>query len=95
MTAILLLGPGGRAVADRLLPALPDATLHGFAPRVPEAAIRFSDVGAHVRGLFAAGEPIVGLCAAGILVRAVAPLLADKHEEPPVVAVAEDGSVAG
>ena len=34
------------------------------------------------------------LCASGILIRAVAPLLADKHAEPPVVAVAEDGSVA-
>jgi len=52
VTAILLLGPGGRAIADRLLQALPDATLHGFAHSVPEAAIRFSDVGAHVRGLF-------------------------------------------
>ena len=94
MTAILLLGPGGRAIADRLLQALPDAKLHGFAPRVSEAAIGFSDVGAHVRELFAAGEPIVGLCAAGILIRALAPLLADKAAEPPVVAVAEDGSVA-
>ena len=44
--------------------------------------------------LFAAGRPIVGLCASGILIRAVAPLLGDKREEPPVVAVAEDGSVA-
>jgi cobalt-precorrin 5A hydrolase/precorrin-3B C17-methyltransferase len=43
--------------------------------------------------LFAAGRPIVGLCASGILIRAVAPLLASKHAEPPVVALAEDGSV--
>ena len=49
---------------------------------------------AHLRALFAAGTPIVGLCAAGILIRAVAPLLADKRAEPPVVAVAEDGSAA-
>jgi cobalt-precorrin 5A hydrolase/precorrin-3B C17-methyltransferase len=47
----------------------------------------------HVRDLFAAGVPVVGVCAAGILVRAVAPLLADKRVEPPVVAVADDGSV--
>ena len=33
--------------AERLLQALPEARLHGFAPRVPEAAIRFGDVGAH------------------------------------------------
>ena len=30
--------------------------------------------------------------AAGIAIRRLAPLLADKREEPPVVAVAEDGS---
>ena len=44
--------------------------------------------------LFAAGRPIVGVCASGILIRAVAPLVASKRVEPPVVALAEDGSVA-
>ena len=44
------------------------------------------------RALFAARKPIIGVCASGILIRAVAPLLRDKHEEPPVIAVADDGS---
>src|SRR5262249_24046790 len=48
----------------------------------------------HLARLFAEGRPIVGVCAAGILIRAVAPLLDDKRAEPPVVALAEDGSVA-
>ncbi|MFZ2005591.1 MAG: precorrin-3B C(17)-methyltransferase, partial [Stellaceae bacterium] len=48
----------------------------------------------HLRELFAAGRPIVGLCASGILIRALAPLIDDKRAEPPVVALAEDGSVA-
>jgi cobalt-precorrin 5A hydrolase/precorrin-3B C17-methyltransferase len=52
----------------------------------------FDDAGEHLRALFAAGEPIVGLCAVGILIRSFAPLLNDKRAEPPVVAVAEDGS---
>ena len=34
------------------------------------------------------------MCASGILIRALAPLLASKEAEPPVVALAEDGSVA-
>ena len=34
----------------------------------------------------------MGVCATGILIRALAPVLADKREEPAVVAVAEDGS---
>ena len=32
------------------------------------------------------------MCAAGILIRTIAPLLSDKRYEPPVLAVAEDGS---
>ena len=41
---------------------------------------------------FRSGEPIVAVMAAGIAIRRLAPLLSDKREEPPVVAVAEDGS---
>ncbi len=78
----------GRQVADAL-----GAPLHGRAGRVQGADATFPDALAHVRDLFAAGVPVVGVCAAGILIRAVAPLLSDKRAEPPVVAVAEDGSV--
>ncbi len=92
MTAIVVLGPGGLSVARRLVAVLPGARLHGFAPRLPDADPSFTDVGPYLRALFAAGESIVGVCAAGVLIRAVAPLLADKQSEPPVVAVAEDGS---
>ncbi len=91
---IVVLGPGGLEAARRLRAALPGATLHGYAPRITGADAAFDDVGAHLRALFAAGQAIVGVCAAGVLVRALAPLLADKRTEPPVVAVAEDGSVA-
>ncbi len=37
--------------------------------------------------------PVIGVCAAGILIRAVAPLLADKTTEPPVISVSDDGAV--
>src|SRR5690606_18624069 len=40
--------------------------------------------------LFEEGTPIVGVCAAGILIRILAPHLNDKHEEPPVLAVSLD-----
>jgi len=94
MTAVVVLGPSGLALGQRIVAALPDAALHGFAPRIADAAVRFDDVGDHLRGLFAGGEAIVVLCAAGIVIRSLAPLLADKRSEPPVVAVAEDGSAA-
>jgi cobalt-precorrin 5A hydrolase/precorrin-3B C17-methyltransferase len=42
--------------------------------------------------LFAEGTPIVGICAAGILIRLLAQVLADKHAEPPVLAVSADGA---
>src|SRR5690606_31870312 len=71
--------------------------LHGLAGRVEGADLAFEDTGATLRALFAAGRPIVGLCAAGILIRCLAPLLAGqesggKRSEPPVLALAEDGS---
>ena len=89
--AIVVLTQGGAALAERLRGALPGATVHGLAHRVAGADTAFDDTMAHLTGLFAAGTPIVGICAAGILIRAVAPRLADKRNEPPVIAIAEDG----
>lgn len=78
--------PVARAVADLL-----GAPLHARAGRAA-GDVAFDDAAEHLRALFAAGVPIVGVCAAGILVRALAPLLGDKRVEPPVLAVAPDGS---
>ena len=94
MTAVVVLGPSGVPLAQRLAAALPGGVVHGFALRVAAAAVRFDDVAEHLRHLFSSGEPIVAICASGIVIRSLAPLLADKRAEPPVVAVAEDGSVA-
>jgi cobalt-precorrin 5A hydrolase/precorrin-3B C17-methyltransferase len=41
--------------------------------------------------LFAEGRPIVGVCAAGILIRLLAPRISDKTTEPPVLALSQDG----
>lgn len=91
--AILVLTRGGAALASRLKDVLPEAEIHGLARRVADADVLFEDSADHLRALFEAGRPIVGICAAGILIRALAPLLADKRAEPPVLAVAEDGGV--
>src|SRR5262245_3837379 len=42
---------------------------------------------------FLARRPVIGICAAGIIIRKLAPHLGDKAEDPPVVAVAENGSI--
>ncbi|MCC7045148.1 MAG: precorrin-3B C(17)-methyltransferase [Alphaproteobacteria bacterium] len=94
--AIVVLGPGALGLARRLKRRLHGATVHGLAKRVEARQVdhSFADTMAHLRRLFRAGTPILGLCASGILIRALAPLLADKTAEPPVVALSEDGAVA-
>lgn len=87
----VVLSPQGLATARSAAAFLPGSRVHGLASRVPGADVPFTDTVEHLRSLFTAGTPIVGVCAAGILVRALAPLLADKHSEPPVLALAEDG----
>jgi cobalt-precorrin 5A hydrolase/precorrin-3B C17-methyltransferase len=95
LPAIILLSPGALGVARRVRAALGGAELYGFAPRVEaEVDVTFTDLELQLAELFEGGRPIVGICAAGILIRKLAPLLSDKMIEPPVIAVAENGSVA-
>ena len=90
--AIVALTQAGLATARRIGACLTGAQIHGYAPRVSGADVEFDDVGAELRRLFASGADIVGVCAAGILIRTLAPALADKRRESSVIAVAEDGS---
>ena len=92
--AVVVLGPGGAALGGRLRTALAGARLHGPRAHPGDWDESYDRVSAHIGMLFEAGQPIVGICASGILIRSVAPFLAAKQEEPAVVAVAEDGSVA-
>ena len=89
---VLALSRSGEAVAHRVAEIL-GAQVHGREGRVDRADAYFPNALDHARYLFAAGVPVVGVCAAGILIRAVAPLLADKTAEPPVIAVSDDGAV--
>ncbi|MEM6676652.1 MAG: precorrin-3B C(17)-methyltransferase [Pseudomonadota bacterium] len=84
--AVVHLAPAGEETAQRLARHLGTVAL--CLPTGHEG------VAADLRALFAAGRPIVAVMAVGILIRTLAPLLASKHAEPPVVAVAEDGSSA-
>ena len=81
---VLALSRSGEAVAHRVATCL-GAQVHGREDRVDQADAFFPDALDHIRDLFAAGVPVVGVCASGILIRAVAPLLADKLVEPPVI----------
>jgi cobalt-precorrin 5A hydrolase/precorrin-3B C17-methyltransferase len=92
--AILVLGPSGAALGRKVRDLLPAARLHGPRRHPGEWDESYDRLVPQIAALFTAGTPIIGLCASGILIRAIGPLLDDKHAEPPVVALAEDGSVA-
>ncbi|MGH6922839.1 MAG: hypothetical protein ACRED5_03620, partial [Propylenella sp.] len=78
-----------RAAIARQNP-LPQGERAGASPAPPDCV--FDDTAVHLRSLFSEGHAIVGICAAGILIRILAPLLADKCDEPPVLALSEDGA---
>jgi cobalt-precorrin 5A hydrolase/precorrin-3B C17-methyltransferase len=92
--AVVVLGARGLDLARTLAAGLDDARIHGLAGRADGADTVFHDTMAHLRALHRDGIAIIGICAAGILIRAVAATLDGKHDDAPVVALAEDGSVA-
>jgi cobalt-precorrin 5A hydrolase/precorrin-3B C17-methyltransferase len=90
--AIVILGSGSLYTARRIQSNFPHAKIHGLKDRVDDVDVAFAEFGPHLRDLFLANIPIVVMCATGIVVRALAPLLSNKRAEPPVVVVAENGS---
>jgi cobalt-precorrin 5A hydrolase/precorrin-3B C17-methyltransferase len=92
--AIVVLGATAAPLGRRVRDLLPGAQLHGPRSVAGDWDKTYHRVVPHLADLFGQGRPIVGICASGILVRALAPQLDDKRAEPPVVALAEDGSVA-
>ncbi|MBN3896746.1 MAG: precorrin-3B C(17)-methyltransferase [Nostoc sp. NOS(2021)] len=90
--AIIVLGQNSVTVARKIISVLPGATLYGLEGRTSGVDVSFTNFGETLRELFVQGTPLIGICAAGILIRTLAPVLSDKRQEPPVLAVAEDGS---
>lgn len=76
------------AEAARVLAAgWPQAELHLPARLAGRDAFAFDDAGAALARLYGSGVPIVAFCAAGIVVRLLAPHLSDKRTDPPVLVV--------
>ena len=90
--AIVILGQGSLATAQRIRQCYPQASIHGLEGRVEGADLSYSAFGDTLRALYLQDTPIIALCAAGIVIRSLASLLSEKGVEPPVLAVAEDGS---
>ncbi|NQE35361.1 precorrin-3B C(17)-methyltransferase [Microcoleus asticus] len=90
--AIVILGQNSLPIAQKISAHFPGSQIYGLIDRTSNTDINFSNFGETLRELFATETPIIGICAAGIIIRTLAPLLSDKRAEPPVLAVAEDGS---
>jgi cobalt-precorrin 5A hydrolase/precorrin-3B C17-methyltransferase len=88
--AIFILGISALPLAQKLKANL-DGEIH-TPDCVNGGDISYAKATTHLAKLFHHGQTIIGLCASGILIRAIAPHLTDKRTEPPVIAVAEDGS---
>lgn len=90
--AIVILGQGALVTARRIQAVYPQAKILGLTDRVVGADESYANFGDSLRQLYRDDTPIIALCAAGIVIRSLAPLLSEKGAEPPVLAVAEDGS---
>jgi cobalt-precorrin 5A hydrolase/precorrin-3B C17-methyltransferase len=90
--AIIVLNQNSVPLARHITTVLPDSTIYGLVNRTSDVDVSFTNFGDTLRELFTKNTPIIGICAAGILIRTLAPLLTNKWHEPPVLAIAEDGS---
>lgn len=94
--AIVILGNGSVETARRIQALYDGSQIFGLAGRVDGADRYYDNFGVAMREFYQSGTPIIALCAAGIVIRTLAPLLSEnetsKTTEPPVLAVAEDGS---
>jgi len=90
--AIVILSDAAMPVAETIRNTT-GGVIHAARRRVPPAdgVVLFDDTKAHMQALFLDRVPIVAVMASGAVIRILAPLLAAKREEPPVIAVAEDG----
>lgn len=86
----------GAALAARLAAQFDGewhATVRAVAGATAKPAVVIDDASSHLQALFLAGRPVVGLCAAGILIRSIAGHAHSKHSDAPVLALSEDGQV--
>ncbi len=92
--AVIVLNQQGVQIARQIKDSIPDVVTYGLADRVElgDVDLIYNSFGETIRSLFCSGFTIIAVCASGIVIRSIAELLNDKWQEPPVLAIAEDGS---
>ena len=91
---ILCLNPSGLVTAQLIKDALPGSKLWGQQNRIDADVVDqvFAETAETMRDLYMSGTPIIAVMSSGIVMRVLAPLLADKRKEPPVLAVSPQGA---
>jgi cobalt-precorrin 5A hydrolase / precorrin-3B C17-methyltransferase len=88
--SIVVLGPSALPIAQKIKTSV-GGLIHG--PLGLEGCDRHFEKATHaIAHAFMFSSAVIGICASGILIRSLADRLRHKHREPPVLAVAEDGS---
>ena len=81
MKRVITLTDAGRRLGERIRSGLDDAELW----HKPEP------FGGRVREAFESGDALIMICATGIVLRTIAPVIDNKHRDPPVLALDEAG----
>ena len=69
---IVIIGASALATAQRLKALYPQAVIHGLRGRADGAERHYEDFGDTLRAMYRTGQPLVVLCAAGIVIRSLA-----------------------
>ena len=80
MIRIIALTDAGQALGKRLEALLPDSQLH-FKPKP------FTET---VQGFFREGDPLLFICATGIVMRTLAPVIESKYDITPQISTLRD-----
>jgi len=91
--AIIILNASALPLAEKIKASLDrDCDIYALAGKInnfPREFARFSDF---VQTLYQQNRPIIAVCASGIVIRSLAPILGKAALEPPVLSVAIDAS---
>jgi len=91
MNRIIILSDTAYDVALKIRDCV-GGVIEGLASRCTKADTLFEEVKPHIQMRFQGGDTIIVVMATGAIVRMIAPVISNKYSDPPVVAVAEDGS---
>ncbi len=92
---ILILTESALSLAEEVRNALgmDNAEIHGLKKRVKGSVdVQFNDTTNHIQQVFKNKQSIIGICASGILIRAVSPILENKRDDPALLSLSEDGT---